>query len=213
MTLAPKLALPGPGVLEPGCTHMMPVRGSLLQAPHGATSPTHPPSGYPRPSGQEQRPCPAAAGSQCSGPRWAFPDRQAASADRSFFRSSRPRGLCSLEAFFQTGLAEPGHGPQWVLWARTRGPGPTAHPGGLADAQQGPGRTGSPCRGDRLQRWPESTVPESAAPARLAPPWGLGAGRVGCLRGHRLGQPTAAPFTITPASWHQREEVASDLPA
>lgn len=43
--------------------------------------------------------------------------------------------------FFQTGLAEPGHGPQWVLWARTRGPGPTAHAGGLADA---PGRTGPP---------------------------------------------------------------------
>ena len=141
MILAPKLAFSGPRVLEPGCAHRMPVRGSLLQAPHGATSPTHPPSVYPRPSAQEQRPCPAAAGSQCSGPHWAFPDRQAASADRSFFRSSRPRGLCSLETFFQTGLAEPGHGPQWVLWARTRGPGPTAHAGGLADA---PGRTGPP---------------------------------------------------------------------
>lgn len=74
-------------------------------------------------------------GSQRSGPRWAFPDRQAASVDRSFSGSSWPRGLCSLETFSQTGLAAPGHGPQWVLWARGRGPGPTTHPGGLADAQ------------------------------------------------------------------------------
>lgn len=68
------------------------------------------------------------------------------------------------------------------------GQAPPPTPGGWQTLSRVSGRTGSPCCGVRLQPWPDSSAPESAAPARLAPPWGLGAGRVGCPRGHRLGQ-------------------------
>lgn len=129
-----------------------------------------------------------------------------------------------------SGAAGPGVSAAWRLFSKPawqhlgtghsgcsgRGTGGQAPPptlGGWLTLSRVSGRTGSPCRGVRLQPWPDSTVPESAAPARLAPPWGLGAGRVGCPRGHRLGQPTASLLTIAPASWRQREEVASYLPS